>query len=192
MGEQIRKFTAWFFAFSLLSITGNSIAGVFKDKEEFKARLLETSPGTFRAMKLVISIESYTSFEEVSQLIETYKEKGYKQFRRAFHRMKKGYVRPTGGHGVRIILHAAQSTQTESGRRILVAAEGYSWKQMDPNMRTDSRFPFMFIELKFDAEGKRTGRVYPQADIRLTNEGVMEIASFSSPPIPLYDVSALK
>lgn len=188
----MKKFLSLFLLFSLLSISGNSFTSVLQVKIEFRARLLEPSPGTFRAMKLVISIESYTSAEEVSQLIETYEEKGYKQFRRAFHRLKAGYVRPIGGHGVRIILHAAQSKQTDLERRILVATEGYSWKQMDPNHRNDSRFPFMFIELIFDAEGKATGRVYPHADMRLTDEGVMEIASFFTPPIPLFDVIASK
>lgn len=192
MGEQIKKFITLFLILFVLFISGDLSTSVLQAKEEFRARLLEPSPGTFRAMKLVISIESYTSAEEVSQLIETYEEKGYKQFRRAFHRLKTGYVRPIGGHGVRIILHAAQSKQTDKERRILLAAEGYSWKQMDPNHRNDSRFPFMFIELIFDAEGKATGRVYPHADIRLTDDGVMEIASFFTPPIPLFDVIASK
>jgi hypothetical protein len=172
-----------------LSVSGIAAASYFQTKEEYRARLLEPSPGTFRAMKLVILIEGFTSAEEVSQLIQTYHEKGYKQFRRAFHRKKKGYVRPIGGRGVRIILHAAQSTQMDGGRRILVAAESYGWQQMDPSHRNDSRYPFMFIELQFDAEGNGTGRVYPHADIRLTAEGVMEIASFFTPPIPLYDIT---
>jgi len=187
----MKKFIALFLVFSLLALSGNSFTSVLQAKEEFQARLLE-SGSTFRPMKLIISVESYTSAQEVFQLIEIFHEKGYKQFRRALRGMNKGNVRPIGGRGLKIILHAAQNTQMDSGRRILVVAESQSWKRVDARLRYDSRFPFMFIELKFDTGGKGTGRVYLHADIKLTSQGIIEIASYSSAPIPLYDVSNLK
>jgi len=188
----MKKFIALFLVFSLLALSGNSFTSVLQVKEEFQARLLEPSWGTFRAMKLIISVESYTSAQEVFQLRKIFNERGYNQFRRAFREMNKGHVRPTGGHGLKIILHAAQSTQMDSGRRILVVAVTQSWKPMDGGLRYDSRFPFMFIELKFDTKGKGTGRVYLHADIKLTSQGNIEIASYFSAPIPLFNVSALK
>ncbi|MDH4218138.1 MAG: hypothetical protein OEZ52_00645 [Candidatus Aminicenantes bacterium] len=36
--------------------------------------------------------------------------------------MHKGIVRPTGGRGIQIIIHAAQSTQTDKGRKIILVA----------------------------------------------------------------------
>jgi hypothetical protein len=188
----MKKFTVLLFLFSLLFISSNSFTSVLQAKEEFQARLLEPSTGEYKAMKLIISVESYTSAQEVIQLIEIYNEGGYEQMRRALREMNKGDVQPTGGRGLKIILHAAQKIPTDDGSRILVVAEGQSWKLIDPSVRYDSRFPFLFIELKFDSGGNGTGRVYPHADIKLTDQGIIEIASFFTPPIPLYDVSALK
>lgn len=192
MGEKIKKFIIPVFVFCSMFIQGNSTASVPQAKEEFRARLLESGPGTIRALKIKISIKRYTSYQEIYKLIQIYHERGYKQFRRALRGMNKGNILPAGGRGLKLVLLAAQKTKTDGGRRILVVAEGHNWIRMDPLLRYDSRFPFLFIDLIFDARGKGTGRVYPHADIRLTNQGIMEIASFFSPPIPLFDVSALE
>lgn len=175
-----------------MSIQGDSTASVPQGKEEFRARLLESGPVTIRALKLKISVERYTSAQEIYKLIQIYHDRGYNQFRRALHGMNKGNILPGGGRGLKIILRAAQKTRTDGGRRILVVAESHNWRRMDSLSRYDSRFPFLFIDLRFDARGKGMGRVYPRADIRLTSQGNIEIASFFSPPIPLFDVSALE
>ena len=144
-----------------------------------------------RAKKLMISIESYTSAEEVFQLIENFNKGGFKQFRSAFRGMTKGIVRPRGGSGLKINLHAAQNIQTDKGRQIILVAESQS---LDPDvqLRLNSKFPFMVIELNINNKGKGKGKIYLQANIRLTSLGTIERASYSLPPKQLFGVSTLK
>jgi len=181
------SFSAWTVATACLNLST-----VLWAKEEFQARLLPgLGPSSQKARKLIISVESYTSAEEVYQLIEIFNKRGYEQFRGALRGMNKGIVRPTGGRGLKIILHAAQNIQTDKGRQILLVAESQSWN-LDASLRFDSRFPFMVIELNINNKGKGKGKIYVSADIKLTSQGTIEMASYSSPPKQLFGVSALK
>jgi hypothetical protein len=161
-------------------------------KEEFQARLFpDLGQGSQKATKLIISIDDYTSSEEVFQLMNTFNNRGYEQFRAALHAMKKGTLRPKGGRGVQIILHAAQSTPTEKGRNIILVGESQSWN-LDSRMRYDGRFPFMVIEFSLNEKGKGDGNIYVSADIKLTSQGTIEVTGYSSPPKQLYGVAVLK
>lgn len=161
-------------------------------KEEFQARLFPgLGPGSQKAKKLQISVENYTTAEEVFELIEIFNKRGYEQFRGAFRGMKKGFLRPSGGRGVKIILHAAQNIQTGKGRKILLVGESQSWN-LDASLRYDSRFPFLVVELNIDNKGKGEGKVYVQADIQLTGQGAIDLASYDSPPKQLFGVRLLK
>lgn len=183
----ITNFSAWALVTACLSLSTGLWA-----KEEFQARLLPgLGTNTQKSLKLIISVESYTSAEEVFQLIKIFNQSGYDQFRKALNGMNKGVVHPTGGRGMRILIHAAQSIQTDKGRQILLIAESQSWN-LDTNLRHDGRFPFMVFELNFDKKGKGKGKIYVQADIRMTSQGTIEMRSYNSPPKPLSGLSALK
>lgn len=182
----IKNFSAWAVVAVCLSLST-----VLWAKEEFQARLLGSGPGSQKPIKLIISVESYTSAEEVFQLMEILNKRSYKQFRAAFRGMKKGIIRPTGGRGMKMTLNAAQSIQTDKGRRILLFAESQSWN-LGSKLRYDSRFPFLIIELNIDNKGKGKGKLYILADIRLTSQGTMEIASYDSPPKLLFGVGVRK
>jgi hypothetical protein len=188
----MKKFITFFLVFSLLSISGNFFSPVLWAEEKFQARLLpEMGRGSQRAKKLIISIESYTSAEEIFQLIQTFNTGGFDQFRSAFRAMNKGSVRPRGGSGLNISLYAAQNIQTDKGRQIILVAESQS---LDPDvqLRLNSRFPFMVIEFNINKKGKGKGKLYLQANIRLTHQGTIERGSYSLPPKQLFGVSTLK
>jgi len=161
-------------------------------KEEFQARLFpDLAQGSQKATKLIISIDSYTNSEEVLQLIQTFNNRGYEQFRATLHAMNKGTLRPTGGRGVQIILHAAQSTPTDKGRNIILVAESQSWS-LDSRLRYDGRFPLMVIELSLNEKGKGKGNIYLSADIKLTGQGTIEMTGYSSPQRQLFGVAVMK
>lgn len=170
-----------------------SLSTVLTAKEEFQARLLTASGGipADKAMKIRISVESYTSSEEVLQLIEILGQRGYEAFMSAFIGVNKGIFRPIGGRGVKINLHAALSIQTDKGRQILLFTQRQSW-DLEASQRIDRRFPFMVVELNLDNKGKGMGKIYEQANIRLTNQGTIEMESYNSPPRQLFDVRTLK
>lgn len=184
----IKSFSAWAIVAACLSLST-----VLWAKEEFQARLLTTSEGlpAEKAMKIKISVESYTSREEVLQLMEILSQRGYEPFMSAFRGMNKGSFRPIGGRGVKINLHAAQSIQTDKGRQILLFTQRQSW-DVEARQRIDSRFSFMVIELNIDNKGKGKGKIYEQANILLTPQGTIEMESYNSPPRQLFDVRALE
>jgi len=161
-------------------------------EEKFEARLLmQSGPKAGIATKFEISIESYTSTEEISQLKEIFYREGYESFMRAFRRMSKGVFCPVGGRGIKIVIHAAQSIPTAKGRKILLFTPRQSW-DADALQRTDPRFPFMVIELEVDDKGNGKGRIYEQASIQLTPGGTVGMDSYFSPPLALWGVRALK
>lgn len=161
-------------------------------EEKFEARLLEQSgPKAGMATKFEISIESYTSNEEILQLEEVFSREGYEAFMRVFRTMNKGTFKPVGGRGVKIVIHVAHSIPTKKGRKILLFTPRQSW-DADAVQRVDARFPFMVIELDINDKGEGKGRIYEQADIELTQEGTMAMKSYFSPPRALWGVKALK
>jgi hypothetical protein len=160
-------------------------------EEKFEARLL-TEPGldSGLATKFEISIESYTSDEEVSRLKEVFHKEGYESFMSAFRGMNKGILSPVSGRGVNIIIHAAHSIPTDKGRRILLYTPSQSWDADTPRI-IDWRFPFMLIELDLDHKGKGKGKIYEQVSIKLNPEGTVGIDSYNSPPLTLWGVRVL-
>lgn len=183
----IKKFSAWAVVAACLSLST-----VLWAKEEFQARLLPgLGPSSQKARKLIFSVESYTSTKEIIELNEIFNKGGYEQFMSAFRGVIKGFIRPTGGRGKKVILHAAQNIHTDKGRKILLVTESQSWS-LDTTLRFNIKYPFLVIELNFDNKGKGNGKIYMQADIRLTRHGIIEMVSYDSPPKQLFGVRALK
>ncbi len=175
------------FSFSLLY--GNPSSSDGFPQEEFQARLLPGSgPAAQQARKLIIEVESYTTVEEVKQLIQIFHDNGYDQFRGALKGTQKGTVRPVGGRGVKINLNAAQSKPTDNGRTVTLVGDSQTWS-LDTSYRYDSRFPFLLIELELNQKGRGSGKIYVQADITLTSEGNIELSSYGSPPKQLFGVA---
>lgn len=161
-------------------------------QEEYQARLFSnTGTGLQRAEKIIISVDSYTSSEEVINLIQTFHKGGYNQFRAALRKIKKGILRPIGGRGMQITIHAAQSTPTEKGRHIILVGESQSWST-DSRRRQDNRFPYMVVELDINEKGKGSGEIYLSANIKLTSQGTIERSGYDRPPQQLIGLRRIK
>jgi len=161
-------------------------------EEEFRARILGGSgPNAYAAVNLKIVIESYTTKEEVLQLMGILNTNGGENFLSAFRKIDKGSLLLIGGRGLNVRLHAAHSTPTEKGRRILLFTERQSW-DVGVSQRSEGRYPFMVIELDVNAKGEGSGRIYEAAQIRLNNQGVIEMESYNSTPKQLVAVRLQK
>jgi hypothetical protein len=161
-------------------------------QEEFKGRLFpDAARGSQRALNIIISIDEYTSKQEVFQLIQIYHQSGYKQFRDDLREMKKGILRPVGGTGNQVVFHLAQYAPKGTGGEIILVGESQSWN-LDSRRRHDNRFPYLVVELSFDEKGKGSGNIYLQADIRLTSHGIVEIASYNQPPRQILGLELVK
>jgi len=162
------------------------------EKEEFIARVLQGGMQYSETVrKIKITIEGYTTEEEVLNLISTMNEQGYQPFMDAFRALNKGTFFPIGGRGVKIILHGAHSIPTEKGRQILLFTTRQTW-DVNANQRIDPRFSFMVIELLIDGKGKGTGNIYEQASMKMTAQRTFEMDGYNAPPKQLWDVQLSK
>lgn len=163
-------------------------SSIAQEKEEFQARLLTGGMQyTESVRKIKITIDSYSTPDEVFNLIKIQAEQGFEPFMSAFRALNKGIFFPVGGRGIKTIIHGAHSTPTEKGRQIMLFAQRGTW-DVDMSQRVDHRFPFMVIELNIDGKGRGTGKFYEQASIRLTPQRTFEMEGYNSPPKQLWDV----
>lgn len=163
-----------------------------QEKEQFQARLLTGGMQyTENVRKIRITIDSYSTTDEVFNLIKVQAEQGYEPFMSAFRALNKGIFFPVGGRGIKTIIHGAHSTPTEKGRQIRLFAQRGSW-DVDRSQRVDHRFPFMMIELNIDEKGRGSGKFYEQVSIRLTPQRTFEMEGYNSPPKQLWDVRPVK
>ncbi len=162
------------------------------EKEEFIARVLQGGMQySETTRKIKITIDGYTTEEEVLNLIGTMNEQGYQPFMDAFRALNKGTFFPIGGRGIKLILHGAHSYPTEKGRKILLFTTRQTW-DVNANVRTDPRFSYMVIELLVDNKGKGNGNIYEQASIKLTPQRTFEMDGYNAPPMQLWDVQLSK
>jgi hypothetical protein len=162
------------------------------EKEEFEARVLQGGQQyTESVKKIKITIESYTSDEEVLNLMNLMSQQGYEAFMDGFRAMNKGIFFPIGGRGIKITIHGAHSNPTEKGRQILLFTTRQSW-DVEMTQRIDSRFGFMVVELNIDSKGRGTGKIYEQASIQLTPQRTFVMDGYNSPPKQLWDVHLTK
>jgi hypothetical protein len=191
-GKNMKKriiigFSAWVIMAVFLS---SGVASL--ETEEFVARILQGGQMyTESVKKIKITIDSYTTDEEVLNLIGVMSQQGYEAFMDAFRAAKKGIFFPIGGRGIKIIIHGAHSIPAEKGRQILLFTTRQSW-DVEINPRTDSRFGFMVVELNVNSKGKGTGKIYEQASIQLTPQRTIVMDGYNSPPKQLWDVQLSK
>jgi hypothetical protein len=169
-----------------------SLNAAIMEKEEFLARVLQGGQQyTEGVKKIKITIESYTTDEEVLNLMNMMSQQGYEAFMDGFRAMNKGIFFPIGGRGIKIILHGAHSIPTEKGRQILLFTTRQSW-DVEMTQRIDSRFGFMVVELNIDSKGRGSGKIYEQASIQLTPQRTFVMDGYNSPPKQLWDVRISK
>jgi len=178
---------------ALIGATAFLISGAgVSDTEEFQARLLTGGMQyTENVKKIRITIDGYTTPEEVLDLLRIQSEQGYEPFMTAFRALNKGIFFPIGARGIKINIHGAHSVPTEKGRQIQLFTQRQPW-DVDSNQRIDNRFPFMVIELNLDSKGNGTGKFYEQASIRLTPQRTFAMDGYNSPPKQLWDVKLVK
>jgi hypothetical protein len=169
-----------------------SLSGALGAKEEFQARILAGfDPGMDEVRKIKVSIENYSTREEIMGLAGILSTQGFEPFMDAFLKLKKGIALPVGGRGIKINIHIAQSIPEEKGRKILLFSQRQSM-DADRQLAIDRRYPFMIIEFNLDEKDKGEGKLYEQANVRFTGLGTIELESYNSPPRQLYDISKKK
>jgi len=178
-------------ALAILTLSLSSSAA-FMEKEEFQARLLQGGRQSMESIrKIKLTIDSYTTDEEVVNLISVLNQQGYEPFLGAFRALNKGTFLPIGGRGIKIVIHGAHSIPTENGRQILIFAMRETW-DLEVRQSIDPRFGFMVVELNLDSKGNGTGKIYEQANIQITPQRTFVMDGYNSPPKQFWDVRQSK
>jgi hypothetical protein len=178
-------------------VLGFSMGGFASAQEKYNARLLTRGgPNSEPAIKIQLVIESYTTGEEAWRLQQILEMGGFQPFIEAFRESIKGSVIFFGTRGLKINIHVAQVIPKENGRKILLFTERQAW-DTDVLQRMDGRYPYLVVELDVNNKGKGEGRIYENAQIKLTGnrearKAIMEMESFNSAPKSLFGVSLVK
>lgn len=162
-------------AFAETQLIGNLVAPAGS------ARRTGTAP-------VVIHIDHYTSDAETQRLAGVLQRKGPNALRDALWDQEAGYIRVGGGLGYPIA--AARSHPMPDGGTLvrLMIDRPLSQREVINNLRT-SDYPFSFVEIKLDRNGKGDGQFYQAAKVSLRGDR-LEVDNYSPQPLKLLGVHA--
>lgn len=159
--------------------------------ERFTANLVDPAGNFGRGSStapVLIHIDHYSSDAEVQRLAGILSQKGPSALRDALWDREDGFIRVGGGLGYPIA--AARSRPGENGGRVIriMIDRPISQREVIENTRT-VEYPFTFIEIKLDRNGKGEGQFYAAAKVRMSG-GTLDVESFSPQPLRLLTVTA--
>lgn len=141
-------------------------------------------PGTTTA-SVVIHIEDYSSPQEVDRLARLLAEKGPDAVREATLHLEKGWIRV--GDSLGYPLAVITRHPTAGGEKIAILLDRQlSFAEQWQNLPS-ADYPFGYIELDLDRNGKGEGQLIPAGQIRLNNGGV-EVVQYGLQPARLLNV----
>jgi hypothetical protein len=133
-----------------------------------------------------LTIESYTPDERVQNLLDILKRDGQDGLLKAVGKDKKGTIQ-IGSRLARDI-NEVWIAQTEEGRKITVLAE--RWLEFG-ELRRGARsvdYPFTYIELYVEDDGKAEGSLIPAARVRYKRDKTIEVENFGIYPARLVNI----
>ncbi len=133
-----------------------------------------------------LTINGYTPEGEVNRLTGILKRDGQDDFWKAVEKEKRGSIQV--GSGLSRDLNAVWVTQTEEGRRISAIAE--RWVGFG-EVRRGGRsldYPFTYIELYIEDDGKVEGSLFPAARVRFKGDKTIEVENFGIYPARLTNI----
>jgi len=141
---------------------------------------------------LSVEVEAFSSDAEVEALRQSFGKGGEDALLSAFHRTTKGHF--TMGSGTRMPIRALQSSSGGGVRRLNIIGEA-------PTVFPGARgfvsmghrgFPYTFIQLAVDDQGKGKGTLIPFAKVVFDKEGRLQVISMSVDNIQLVNVHSVK
>jgi len=136
---------------------------------------------------VVIHIDHYTEDAEAQRLEGILQRKGPNALRDALWDQEAGFIRVGGGLGYPIA--AARSHQLPDGGTLirLMIDRPIAQTEVINNLRTVD-YPFAYVEIKLDRNGKGDGEFYQAAKVSMTGSDRLEVESYSPQPLKLLAV----
>jgi hypothetical protein len=133
-----------------------------------------------------LTIESYTTDERVQNLLDILKRDGQDGLLKAVGKDKKGTIQ-IGSRLARDI-NEVWVAPTEEGRKITVLAERWlGFGELRRGARSVD-YPFMYIELYVEDDGKTEGSLIPAARVRFKRDKTIEVENFGIYPARLVNI----
>ncbi|HUL34868.1 MAG TPA: hypothetical protein VL128_13370 [Candidatus Eisenbacteria bacterium] len=144
-----------------------------------------------KTMQFDFRITSYTTDDEVRQFAELVKDKGTDALRRALEKEDKGRVNPVGSTGTQIAVARKRVVGNQTIITIITARYMPFIELYRNNRSVD--YPFGYMQVKLDSEGKGAGQIMAAAKIRFNKKsGKYEIESYGNQYIKAVNVQPWK
>ena len=162
------------------------LAAEEKDKDHFTATAAGRLGGPRgRPIQLDIRIKEYTSDSEAMRLAQMLDLQGADRVGDELEKLKRGRI-STSGQSTDIAV--ARIRQTGGGQRIVLVTAGNVPFFGLPDSARSSSYPFGWVELNVDEEGRGQGGVIVAAKVWFNKEHVLEMESLGNSYIELSDV----
>jgi len=175
----------------LFQIAGGTVVSAEDAGEEgvrLTARVVDSMgsiPGKSTA-RVKMQVDIWSPDEEIVQLVQVLIQGGDKALYEALRDMeKKGYLSVGSGLAQNVVI--ARSVETENGRVIrMLLNRPITFFEAVRGLRLED-YPFGFVEVTLDKDGKGEGELYAAAKITLTEQGI-DIQSYGVKPLRLMGV----
>ncbi len=154
-------------------------------QETFRARMLTGKASFDQAqINVKITINGWTTPEEITKFQEAINRGGYGAFETAFTGAKKGLAKFMSPNGVGLTIHAALCFPLEKGRRLVLFFNHQPWDTTSTFIQNFAA-PYMIMDIKLDEKGTGDGYFYEFAEIVLRpDKGTIEMTAFNAAPKP--------
>ncbi len=132
-------------------------------------------------------ITQYTTDDDVQKFAQLVKEKGTDALRRALEKEDKGRLAVVGSTGNQIAV-ARKRTHGADTIITIITARNMPFIELYNNGRTTD-YPFGFLQVKLDAQGKGSGQIMAAAKIRFDKKkGEYQIESYGNQYVKAVNV----
>jgi hypothetical protein len=133
-----------------------------------------------------LTIESYTPDERVQNLLDVLRRDGQDGLLKAVGKDKRGRMQI--GSGLSRDINEVWIAPTEEGRKITVISERWlGFGELRRGARSVD-YPFTYIELYVEDDGKVEGSLIPAARVRFKRDKTIEIENFGIYPARLTNI----
>ena len=178
------------FVLSIMALAVSS--SIASEAETFTGNaLLTTTAAAGATTRLTITIDEYTSDEDIMTYINILKNEGQDGVRKVLEKAEKGWIAPTGG--LRDSINLARSRPIEGARLISILKTRHlrfvEFARSTPRSR---EYEFTFIQLKIDENGEGEGYMFAGTKIEFDKDGKLVFEQRGTAPIRIRGVRQRK
>ncbi|MGH9361269.1 MAG: hypothetical protein ACRD2T_05075 [Thermoanaerobaculia bacterium] len=136
---------------------------------------------------VAIHVDEFTTDEEFQRLAQVLAEKGSDGLRDLAFELDKGWVRIGNGLGYPIAVATRKPTAAGGEKVTIVVDRQIEFVELWRNLRS-ADYPFTYIELTVDGEGKGQGELTPVAKVKLGPGDRIQVEPLGGLPFRLLHV----